>query len=208
MSLGVAVSTKGLYHMTEKRTRDERVRNWSFLVYPESAPDNWRDILDDLHIQWVESPLHEYDVNPTGDVKKAHWHVLLLFEGKKSYSQVKDITASLNATVPQICQSAKGLVRYMAHLDNPEKFQYSPSEIVAHGGADVQDLLKPTSSSRYVLIREMTQYVIENGITEYYQLFQYAMEYRFDDWYPLLCDSATYPMNALIKSLRHAGKQD
>lgn len=190
--------------MAEKRTRDERVRNWSFLVYPESAPANWRDMLDDLHIQWVESPLHEFDTNPSGDVKKAHWHVLLLFEGKKSYSQIKEITGTLNATVPQICQSAKGLVRYMAHLDNPEKYQYSPSEIVAHGGVDIQDLLKPTSASRYVLIREMMQFVRERGITEYYQLIDYAMENRFDDWFPLLCDSATYPMNALIKSLRNS----
>ncbi len=204
MSLGVVVSTKGLYHMTEKRTRDERVRNWSFLVYPDSAPENWRDVLDDLHIQWVESPLHEFDVNPTGEVKKPHWHVLLLFEGKKSYSQVKEITASVNATVPQICQSSKGLVRYMAHLDNPDKYQYPASQIIAHGGVDVQDLLKPTAASRYVLIREMTQFVIEKGITEYYQLFEYAMANRFDDWFPLLCDSATYPMNALIKSLRNS----
>ncbi|MFK5220012.1 Rep family protein [Lactococcus cremoris] len=26
---------------------DSRARNWSLVVYPESAPENWRDILDD-----------------------------------------------------------------------------------------------------------------------------------------------------------------
>ena len=34
---------------------DNRARNWSLVVYPESAPENWRDILDDYHIPWVES---------------------------------------------------------------------------------------------------------------------------------------------------------
>ena len=29
---------------------DNRARNWSLVVYPESAPENWRDILDDYHI--------------------------------------------------------------------------------------------------------------------------------------------------------------
>ncbi|WP_425423122.1 Rep family protein, partial [Segetibacter koreensis] len=28
--------------MSEKR--DTRTRNWTFFVYPESAPENWRDV--------------------------------------------------------------------------------------------------------------------------------------------------------------------
>ena len=50
--------------------KETRTRSWTFLVYPESAPDNWRDYLDEEHLEWVESPLHEFDVNPTGEVKK------------------------------------------------------------------------------------------------------------------------------------------
>lgn len=49
---------------------DRRYRPWTFLVYDDSAPSDWRDILDSYHVPWVESPLHEYDVNPTGEVKK------------------------------------------------------------------------------------------------------------------------------------------
>ena len=91
------------------------------MAYPESAPEGWRDVLDEQHIQWVESPLHDKDMNADGTPKKPHWHILLLFDGKKSYEQVKELTDKLHATIPQKCASAKGLVRYMAHLDNPEK---------------------------------------------------------------------------------------
>ena len=71
--------------MAEKKTRgSDRTRNWVVIVYPESAPENWRSHLDDLHLEWIESPLHEFDVNADGEVKKAHWHVLLLFGGVKS----------------------------------------------------------------------------------------------------------------------------
>lgn len=38
-------------------------RDWAFIVYPESAPENWREILDDTHIRWIESPLHDKDFN-------------------------------------------------------------------------------------------------------------------------------------------------
>lgn len=55
------------YYFKDKRFK---TRAWTFIVYPDSAPDNWRDILDELHIPWVESPLHDKDQNPTGEQKK------------------------------------------------------------------------------------------------------------------------------------------
>ena len=77
------------------------------MFYPESAPENWRDILDDYHIPWVESPLHDKDVNPDGEIKKAHWHIGLFFSGKKSYGQILEITNKLNCPAPQIMKNSK-----------------------------------------------------------------------------------------------------
>lgn len=191
--------------MNEKKSspKDDRVRNWTFLVYPESSPEDWRDILDDLHIPWVESPLHDKDNNANGEPKKAHWHILILFEGNKSYIQVKSITDKLNSTIPQKVASAKGLIRYMAHLDNPDKYQYDKGEIIGHGGIDLIEYLKPTSSTRYQLISEMRQWVQDNNCTEFFMLFDYAAVERFSDWFPLLCDNSAYIMGEYIKSIRH-----
>lgn len=190
--------------MGKKVSRNvDRTRNWTFLVYPESAPANWRDLLDDEHISWVESPLHDKDLNADGSAKKPHWHILLLFEGNKTIEQVKVLTEKLNATIPQKCASAKGLVRYMAHLDNPEKAQYDRAMIVGHGGVDVAEYLKPTSSTRYQLIGEMMDFVKENDIREFEDLSYYARLERFDDWFPLLCDNSAYIMGEFIKSRRH-----
>lgn len=188
-------------------SKDERTRNWTFIVYPESAPADWRDRLDTEHIQWIESPLHDKDKNADGEAKKAHWHVLVLFVGKKSFEQVKQLTDSLNAPIPQKTASAKGMVRYMAHLDNPEKVQYSPGDIIGHGGVDVAEYLKPTSSSRYLLIREMMDFVREKNIIEIEDLLTYASTERFDDWFPLLCDNSAYIMGAMIKSRRHRAER-
>lgn len=190
--------------MIDKKSRGSgRTRSWAFVLYPESAPKNWRDILDEEHIQWIESPLHDKDNNADGSSKKAHWHILLMYESVKTYEQVKEITDKLIATVPQKCNGAKGLVRYMAHMDNPEKFQYPISEIIGHGGADVAELLKPTSSDRYNLIREMMEFVKEQDIIEMEDLLAHAMTERFDDWFPLLCDNSAYILDSLLKSRRH-----
>ena len=182
---------------------DTRTRNWSAVVYPESAPENWREILDELHIAWIESPLHDQDTNADGTPKKAHWHIGLFFEGKQSYEKVQEITDELNAPIPQRMKSAKGFVRYMAHLDNPEKHQYSVSEIRSHGGADVKKYLTATAGDRYVCIREMITFIKENEIIELQDLIDYAMENRYDDWFPLLCDNSCYIISNYIKSARH-----
>lgn len=210
--------------MSEEKARpikDYRTRNWVCILYPTkeqlislgsdydgsdgygSLPDNWRDILDEEHIKWIESPLHDKDINPDKTRKKPHWHILLLFDGKKSYEQIKELTDKLNSPIPKKCTTAKGTVRYMAHLDHADKYQYDKGAIIGHGGADVIEYLKPTGSTRYQLIGEMMDFVRDKDIIEMEDLLYYARTERFDDWFPLLCDNSAYIMGAMIKSHRH-----
>lgn len=182
--------------------KETRTRNWSIIVYPESAPEHWRQLLDETHIEWIESPLHEFDTNPTGEIKKPHYHVLLLFGGVKSYDQVCEFIKPLNGPIPQRCHNARAMVRYFAHLDNPDKYQYSISDIIPHGGVDISELLKPSTSERYSLIKEICEYVGANNVTEFYELMDYAMDEKFDSWFPLLCDNSAYIVNQYIKSNR------
>lgn len=95
------------------------------------------------------------------------------------------------------------MVRYFAHMDDPNKFQYSKSEIIGHAGADPLIYLSANSGERYQLIKEMISFVKENDIDEIQDLIDYAMENRFDDWFPLLCDNSAFIMNNYIKSIRH-----
>lgn len=192
-----------LYHMGEKKSKDTRTRNWSIILYPDSAPENWRDVIDEMHIEWIESPLHDKDLNATGEAKKAHWHILLMFGGVKSYEQVRELTDILNCPSPQKCHNSKALVRYMAHLDNPEKVQYDVNAIRGHGGVDIAEMLRPSSSERYALIKEMIVFIKDNNILEFQDLMDYASEQRFDDWFPLLCDNSAFVIGNYIKSCRH-----
>lgn len=183
--------------------KDQRTRNWTFVLYEDSAPENWRDILDEEHIEWIESPWHDKDVNADGEPKKKHKHILLMFGGVKSYEQVKEITDKLGQPIPQRTHNAKAMVRYMAHMDNPEKAQYNQADIIAHGGVDLAELLRPSSSERYTLIKEMIDYVRSAAVTEFQDLMDYAAAEHFDDWFPLLCDNSSYVIGLYINSQRH-----
>lgn len=186
------------------RSTDDRARNWTFVIYPgDSAPDNYAEIMDNMHLQWAESPLHDKDVNGDGLPKKAHKHIAVCFDGKKSYDQVLTIAQLVNGTVPQRTHNLQSLIRYFAHLDNPEKVQYSITDIVSHGGLDIKNVLAPNSSQRYDIIKEMMQFCVDMDIFEFSDLCMYAMENRFDDWYPVLVDHNTLVMKTYLDSRRY-----
>lgn len=186
--------------------QQERARNWLFIVYPESAPEDWIERLDELNVQTCISPLHDKDVNPTGELKKAHYHVLLAFDGNKSFNQVSKITDELNASIPIIAQSVKGSVRYFTHMDNPEKYQYNSKDIVSLSGFDVAEALKPSSADRYSLIKDMIEFIQDNQICEFEELIIYAMNNKADTWFPLLCDNSAYIISKVIDSKRNRYK--
>ena len=183
-----------------------RTRNWVFIVYPESAPENWRTVLDETTVEWCESPLHDKDTNDDGSHKKDHIHVLMMYESVKTYEQVREVTQLINAANPQRCLSKKGSVRYFAHLDNPEKYQYNLTDIVAHNGFDVSEVLKPSNTERYYILKKMLQYIRDNKVMDYCDLVDFAMDNELDDWFEILADRNTFFINSYITSNREKEK--
>ena len=185
----------------QDKKQQKRVRTWAFVTYPESAPADWEQIIDANHVPWCRSPLHDLDKNPDGTEKKPHWHVIVNFEGVKTYEQVLAITQSVCGTIPQPVDSIKGYVRYLAHLDNPEKAQYNKADIKVFGGMDIDEYLQNTKTAELAIQKDMIQYIIDNDITEYEELVIYAM-YNSDTWFESLANRSTYFINAFIKSRR------
>lgn len=184
-------------------TREKRGRIWTAIVYPESAPDGWEAILDGNHIEWACSPLHDSDLNADGTPKKPHWHIVLSFDGVKSYEQVSEITKALNAPIPQRCESVRGIVRYLVHLDNPDKHQYARADIRVFGGFDAAEYLKSSEEQRGSVIRQMCTYIMENDIREFFQLSTYAMENE-PDWWEALTTNSAYFIDKFISSWRNS----
>mgnify|MGYP000865806599 CR=1 FL=1 len=182
-------------------TKDGRYRQWTIVVYPESAPENWRNLLNGQ--TWIESPLHDKDVNPDGTEKKSHWHILIAFDGKKSYEQVKLIADSLNGASPQYVQNMVGMVRYLAHIDNPEKAQYDPKKIIGYG-IDVDKYLKNAIDIDN-LICEVEEFIDEHKIIEYAKLTRVArmMREEHPDWHKII-STHTIHFKAYVNSCRHA----
>lgn len=191
---------------TKAGVKDDRARTWAFVAYPESLPPNWRAVLDEMNVPWACSPLHDKDVNTTGEPKKPHYHLVLSFSGPKSYEQVKEITDKLKATVPQKCYSVRGAVRYMAHLDNPEKAQYSTSDITCGMGFDVDDALKLSATEKDQILQRLEDFIFERHVREYAHLAYWVSKYHPEWRETLKCNS--YHIGQIIKSIRNSGEEN
>ena len=121
-------------------------RNWTFVLYPESAPEDWREQLQKTGLLCAISPLHDRDVNPDGEVKKAHYHVILCYSGPTSYDVVKRLTDSLSQPIPQPLEQVRGMYRYFTHKDNPDKAQYCDDDISTINGFDIRDFVELTGT--------------------------------------------------------------
>lgn len=62
---------------------ENRARNWTAIIYPESIPENYEQILSDIKVPIIISPLHDKDKKEDGTLKKPHYHIVLLYSSKK-----------------------------------------------------------------------------------------------------------------------------
>lgn len=180
----------------------EKERYWTFIAYPESLPDNWKDILQETGLQIGISPLHNKDLNADGEIKKAHYHILLCFNGPTTYSRVEKITKELNASIPKRVISAIGIIRYFTHKDNPEKAQYNEEEIQSLNGFDIKDFDGLTLSAKEELKRSIVKLIRALKIKEYQELVDYTLDNDFRDMFEVVSNN-TYFFNNYLKSYKY-----
>lgn len=156
--------------------KNVKKRNWAFVLYPESAPEDWRERLRETGLQCAISPLHDRDTNPDGEPKKPHYHVILCYAGPTSFNVVRALTDGLGQPIPQALEQVKGYYRYLTHMDNPEKAQYSPEEVQTINGFDIREFVELTKTEVERLKREIVDFIRSNQITEYSELMDILMD--------------------------------
>ena len=192
--------------MSEAKSNNVRCRNFATVVYPESAPENWKDIVSSQCVAGFISPLHCDDVNPTGEKKKEHYHVMYMFEGKKSVAQVEKLFSEFGGVGCIQVNSARSMARYMCHLDNPDKAQYEVDKVTCFGGSDYMSLIG-TSSDKNKSIDEMCEFCDKYDVNSFYLLSKYAAAHR-SDWSRVLKETSAVYMREWLKSRQWSKEND
>lgn len=179
----------------------DKGRYFAFLVYPESAPDDWVEQLRKTHADYAISPLH----TPDDEDSKPHYHVIY----KHSNTCTLEVAQRcIPEGIPannhvELLHQPRNYQRYLIHLDDPEKQQFSPKEITVLNGFPL-DLSRDFSHAELIQFRERCLVIIrENSIIEYSDLINYLMDSDSD----LLDYAANHTIffNTYISSLRNSG---
>lgn len=189
-----------------EKKKEQRSNKWAFIFYQESAPENYLEILEGMHIPFVLSPWHDNDVNKeTGEIKKAHKHGALYFDSLKSYSQVSSlISEKLNAPKHvEVVMSPKGMYEYFTHSENPDKTPYQTEDIEWGCGFELGKFLVEHNTGEF--LNSIIDVIAERDFKEFEELVMYA---RKNDYLLLeLIVDKTYFFSRLLDSRRYSSER-
>lgn len=191
--------------MSDGKTRGSgRSKNWATIVYPDSAPSNWLEIVADLKIEVFVSPLHDKDKNPTGEDKKPHYHVVIMFASVKTVEQAQEVFSTFGGVGFEKVASLRGYGRYLCHLDNPEKHIYDTKDVLSFGGADYINVINLVTD-KYVTLAEILDFCDDNCIIFYSELIRWCRHNKFE-WFRCLADGGSFMVKEYLKSASYENK--
>ena len=185
---------------------NKKRKYWAFILYLESAPSDWLQILKTNGIKFAVSPYHDKDIEPNGKTKKAHFHIILAYENTTTYNNVKQLVVdTLGQPIPIDLNSPVGYYRYFTHKDNPDKHQYSEKDIQCFNGFDASDYIGLTKTEVEQLIYQIMSLIKDNDIIEYSDLLDLLGEQEDLSMFKV-ASSHTILFNTYLSSKRHRKK--
>lgn len=172
-------------------------RHFAYVVYPESAPADWIEQLQQTGLSFVVSPLHDKDVDPTGTLKKPHYHVIISWGNTTTYRAARGLCDKIRCPRPQMLKSPNAMYRYMQHLDNPDKYQYTDIPTTYNGW------VRPLNAADVVqLKREIWGMVYTQDCQEYGELLMVCAEHGSE--YFDVASSHTIFFSKICDGYRHS----
>jgi len=182
---------------------DIKKRNWTFVLYTDSCSKDWEEYLISTGVPFTYA-YHDKDKTEVGEDKKAHYHVLVCFDGPTTYNTMKEYGERVGAAngVVQPVGSVRGMVRYFCHKDNPDKYQYSEDIIQCRNGFDPKDYFALTVSQQKAFKVKVIQFIRDNDIDEYATLIDILMENDEVDLFDIATQN-TFFFTQYIKSRKN-----
>ncbi len=195
-----------------------RGKNWCIVFYPDDLPSDFIEKLKtELQAPMLVSPLHDQDYTAAGDHKKAHHHIIFFFPTDHSEGQLNKLMREIfgssedGKAIPGVApiiaskcivRNRSLAVRYLAHLDDPDKARYDENEIVGYNGADPTKELVRSQAETQKIIVAMEEFIEDNAIVELAD-FAKAIRYTYPEWHIILTTKMTIYFSNFIRSRRH-----
>ncbi|MCM1050250.1 MAG: Rep family protein [Clostridiales bacterium] len=209
------------------KIREQRFYSYTFEMYVESLPQSFEEELKNLHCKvayilhdrdkYAESDLKKYIKNnegkppdwKVGDIKKPHYHIVLKFENLKSIKGVLLMLAPLEVKYIEPVQTERGMIRYLIHIDDVEKYQYNKKDIVLYGGYNIDKFFESDKDINDIKKELRNILLKDNGFYtyNYFDFYNYiADNYSYE--YLDIIDRFSYSFQSLIIGKNKKKEQD
>ena len=109
---------------SSEEVEDKKYRNFMLLLYPEWS--NFKEILQDIKGSFKNYAYIKQ--MPEEDEKKEHVHVIISLDNPRTENSLAK-RLEIDPRFVRRIKSLRGSCRYLIHLDNEEKFQYSLDQV-------------------------------------------------------------------------------
>lgn len=152
---------------------ERRAKAFLGVLYPDSTSYMFAAkvaLVQTVFDEWAFI-LHDHDSNEDGTLKKAHLHWVGRFANQRELS-----TVARKLDLPEhdieVCKSWKKAVRYLVHLDDSEKFQYSHEAVTANFELERYFVYMDDSSKSHLIF----DYIVSERCTSPIQLAGWALQ--------------------------------
>lgn len=154
---------------------------------------NWIDAHTDKSTGKISEDAIKNGLPVEGQKKKKHVHYMISAPGPQTPAWfAKIMSPFMDVNYLQGVNSTYSMMRYFAHLDSPEKHQYSPLGIHGFGGIDMSPLMAKDKVTSIHNLLEVMDVVRRENIRHYSTLVNWALSTGDFDCICLVTGRASY----------------
>lgn len=182
--------------MTTTSTR--RTTGWTFVCYPDSMPEDWEERLRSLHVP-LAYILHDRD-KAHGVKVKPHVHVLVKYDSVKALDQVRQDFDFTGIRYMEQVRSFNTMTCYLCHLDDEDKAQYKPEDVIAVSGLSLDFSRHLSPDEQLDALQELFSFIEDNDIRDYSMMVNIAINEGQRIWLSLLTGKYAPSVTHYLKS--------
>ena len=149
---------------------DKKFRSFAGTLYPDSESYDCETLLSTIRSKFIDWAyiLHDKDVNENGELKKPHIH----WVGRATPRCLSVVAHFLGLPENdiEVVKNFDNMVMYLIHLNDIDKFQYSPDDVETNL-PNIGQLLRRQSEGQ--IVKDLASAKMQKS---WYDLVQYAVD--------------------------------
>lgn len=184
-------------------TTKQKSRYFTFILYPESMPEDWLLKLETLDISMAISPLHDRDKNEDVGYKKPHYHVIYVAKNPVTTdavrNRIKRTLGNSSISYVEIIDGIRNVFEYLTHESKDaiakKKYKYDRKDIILINGFDIDRYVTLDDSQKNEVLDITIGLILNYGFENIVDFMDFYFEHADDYALPNL-----RLMNDIIKS--------